>query len=105
MRPTGSPQLEQKRLSSATSAFGSTATDGSIVGAVGTRTSPAPMRLRVDEVRLDVRVEADDDDEPVVGFVRDGATPMPAPGRDRGPGPRAGRERRPASGARPQVLQ
>src|SRR3954470_15453672 len=58
-RPTGAPQLEQKRLSSLTVGLARTTVAGSMVGAGATSTRPAPMALvrrlvvRVVPVRLD----------------------------------------------------
>src|SRR5690606_39298753 len=59
-RPTGSPQLLQKRLPSATCGSDSTAVDGSRYGTRGTSTSPAPSIPRRPDDRVDpVRVVPD----------------------------------------------
>jgi hypothetical protein len=66
------------------------------------------MRLRFDDVRLDVRAEEDDDNEPVVGFVRDGTDTDGGAAAVEGAPPIAGAPTGAvarASGARPQVLQ
>src|SRR4051812_19343881 len=83
-RPTGWPQRLQNRLCSATCGSARSAVAGSTRGTAGTSTSPAPSRLRIDE--LDVRLV----------LRRAGRLP-PVPTEPLGP-EAAGREPNPAEG-------